>query len=909
MNQLNDEKLSLVLLWEERRILYEQCMDLQLFYRDTEQADQWMLKQNSFLDNSDLGDSLDSVESLIKKHDNFEKSVTAHEEKIKALDEFARKLVESGHYASDEIEQRRLAFLEKRNHLMERSSARRRLLEDAAKYQQFTIDYDDTKFWIVEKLKISLDENYHDLTNLTGKAQQHKNFEKEIKANQNRVEEVGKFGETLLQTNHYANDDIRNKTDDIASLWNQLLNAIETKGSKQDDAIEEQAYNRSVEDVELWLNEVEKQIAIEDYGRDLNSAQNMLKKQALLESDVSAHQARVNEIITKATQFTNDNHFHGDNIRAKKDALVKRFNEIKVPLKNRRKRLNESLKMQQLFCDIDDELSWINEKEPIATSSNCGRDLMGVQNLIKKQQAILSELNNHKSRIQSLKNQADDLIKDGRHFGNDKIVDRINLLDANWDRLMDKANQRILDLEDSLQVHQYFVDANEAESWMKEKEPLVHYNNSDYGKDEDSTEALLKKHEALMADLVAFGNTIDELHDRSLRCKTQDPSLGDSRKEVVVSIHDYMEKSPREVSMKKGDVLTLLNSNNKEWWKVEINDRQGFVPAAYVKKFEAVQSDSKQKPVEQTTSIPIRQRQIEDQYQSLLALGKDRENKLEDACKAYQMVRQGAELAQWLRDKEQIATIQVVGDDLEQVEVMQKKFDDFIEELKANEVRLAEMNDIAGKLKNQGETAAAAKIAEQVTLLNDKWNALHEVSSSKAQQLESAHEAQRFNRDVDETIDWIKEKEDALNDLDKFNEDDLKSVKALKRKYDGLERDLAALDDKIKRMAETSNRLATNKPETADQTRQRQKDINDDWNKLLAQAKLRKEKILNLYDLQKFRSDYEELMTWMIMMLNLIKSEQKANDPIEAEALLEQHQERLKEIEAHSTPYNVSEIE
>lgn len=42
---LADQKVSLMELWEERRILYEQCMDLQLFYRDTEQADAWMCKQ------------------------------------------------------------------------------------------------------------------------------------------------------------------------------------------------------------------------------------------------------------------------------------------------------------------------------------------------------------------------------------------------------------------------------------------------------------------------------------------------------------------------------------------------------------------------------------------------------------------------------------------------------------------------------------------------------------------------------------------------------------------------------------------------------------------------------------------------------------------------------------------------
>lgn len=62
--------------------------------RDTEQADTWMAKQEAFLSNEDLGDSLDSVEALIKKHEDFEKSLAAQEEKIKALDEFASKLIE-----------------------------------------------------------------------------------------------------------------------------------------------------------------------------------------------------------------------------------------------------------------------------------------------------------------------------------------------------------------------------------------------------------------------------------------------------------------------------------------------------------------------------------------------------------------------------------------------------------------------------------------------------------------------------------------------------------------------------------------------------------------------------------------------------------------------------------------------
>lgn len=45
LETLERESGALQALWEQRRVLYLQCMDLQLFYRDTEQADAWMHKQ------------------------------------------------------------------------------------------------------------------------------------------------------------------------------------------------------------------------------------------------------------------------------------------------------------------------------------------------------------------------------------------------------------------------------------------------------------------------------------------------------------------------------------------------------------------------------------------------------------------------------------------------------------------------------------------------------------------------------------------------------------------------------------------------------------------------------------------------------------------------------------------------
>jgi len=388
---LANEKTSLLELWEERRILYEQCMDLQLFYRDTEQADAWMTKQEAFLANDDLGDSLDSVEALMKKHDDFEKSLAAQEEKIRALDEFAGKLVEGEHYASDEVASRRDALLQRRNALYSKAETRKHLLNESYKNQMFERDYDETKIWINEKLKAASDEGYLDPTNLQGKLQKHENFASELSANQPRIETVTKQGQDLIDQNHYNKEHIRERVDEILLLWEQLLEQSDRKASKLKEANDQQQFNRNVEDIEVWLGEIEGQLMSEDYGKDLTSVQNLQKKHALLEADVAARQDRIDGITQAADQFVDAGHFDADNIKQKQQQLMDRYQALQDPMHARRLKLRDALRLQQFFRDVEDEEDWIREKEPIAASTNRGRDLIGVQNLIKKHQALNTE--------------------------------------------------------------------------------------------------------------------------------------------------------------------------------------------------------------------------------------------------------------------------------------------------------------------------------------------------------------------------------------------------------------------------------------------------------------------------------------------------------------------------------------
>lgn len=62
---------------------------------------------------------------------------------------------------------------------------------------------------------------------------------------------------------------------------------------------------------------------------------------------------------------------------------------------------------------------------------------------------------------------------------------------------------------------QYYYKFTEAISWMNDKHSLVALR--EYGKDEDSTQALIKKHEAIDLEIDGYKVKIDELCAESQR--------------------------------------------------------------------------------------------------------------------------------------------------------------------------------------------------------------------------------------------------------------------------------------------------------------------------------------------------------------------------------------------------------
>jgi len=81
----------------------------------------------------------------------------------------------------------------------------------------------------------------------------------------------------------------------------------------------------SLNQIFIWMIQVEHMLEAEDYGKDLATVQNLLKKHQLLEADVKAHDDRVSDLNNQADAFIDSGMWDTETIREKKQTINERY--------------------------------------------------------------------------------------------------------------------------------------------------------------------------------------------------------------------------------------------------------------------------------------------------------------------------------------------------------------------------------------------------------------------------------------------------------------------------------------------------------------------------------------------------------------------------------------------------------
>ncbi len=265
------------------------------------------------------------------------------------------------------------------------------------------------------------DEAYRDPTNLQSKLQKQAAFEGELQANRGRVSQVTREGEQLMAAGHFASMEIQSQLDTLDSHWRQLLDASQLRRDRLQDAYQALLFSRSLDDIDGWMDEVEQQLQSEDHGRDLTTVQHLLKKHQTLEVDIHAHADAVQSVKEAAISFHEAEHFQAVEINERSQVIIKRYQSLHEPVQIRRDNLEDALLLYQFLRDVEDELSWIREKHPVAASTELGTSLSSVQTLQKKHQALEAELQSHEPVIATVVSRGQQMIK-SNHFAVHQVI-------------------------------------------------------------------------------------------------------------------------------------------------------------------------------------------------------------------------------------------------------------------------------------------------------------------------------------------------------------------------------------------------------------------------------------------------------------------------------------------------------
>lgn len=192
----------------------------------------------------------------------------------------------------------------------------------------------------------------------------------------------------------------------------------------------------------------------------------------------------------------------------KQSAVGTRIVRLIEPLKERRRILLASKEVHQVSHDLEDELSWVQDRLPLAMLEDHGNNLQVVQQFIKKNQNLRREIQVHQPRMDEVLERAGAIatIKSPELDSVRLLLEKLLTL---WAALREETERRQQLLDATYQVEQYYFDVAEVEAWLSEQELFL--MNEEKGKDEQSTLQLLKKHLMTEQTVENYAETIAQL--------------------------------------------------------------------------------------------------------------------------------------------------------------------------------------------------------------------------------------------------------------------------------------------------------------------------------------------------------------------------------------------------------------
>ncbi|XP_065563390.1 spectrin beta chain-like isoform X3 [Artemia franciscana] len=917
LRALRDGWEELHQMWENRQQLLSQSLNLQMFLRDAKQAEVCLSQQEHMLSKDETPVNLEQAESLLKRHENFLTTMEANDEKLNAVVQFAQRLMDEGHFQADKVAKKAEGIQERREANRERALQLMEKLKDELQLHQFLQDCEELSEWIQEKYIIAQDETYRSAKTVHSKWTRHQAFEAEIKSNKDRLLRLQQAAEDLIREKPGMMEVISPRVGEISLQFDELQKVTKEKGERLFDANRQVLYEQSCEDVESWMDDLEKQIVEGDTGMDLASVNILMQKQQLIETQMAVKAQQVTELEAQAEYLERMTPEKIDDIKAKRSFVESRFEKLQEPLSYRKRELEKKKEAFQFRRDIEDEKLWIGEKMPLVLSADFGNSLFNVNQLLKKNQSLRTEIDNHEQRIHSVCNNGQKLIDEG-HVDALEFSERIEDLLDRWQALKEAVDVRRNKLLASERAQQYLFDANEAEAWMSEQE--LYLMGDDRGKDMTSAENLIKKHQGLEADVSDFSETIRRLGETAKSLIAEEHPESEQigiRQSQVDKLYAGLRDLLRERRMRLEESLRLFMlarevDDLKQW----IADKEVVAGSHELGQdydhvtllWERFKEFAKDTEVVGNERLNV----VNETADQLIASGhtdaatiaewKDELNEawadlLEMIDTRTQMLNASRELHKYFHDckdclgrivEKQNAMSEDLGRDSGAVSLLLRKHQNFIQDLQSLQLAVQQVQDDSAKLQTLYAGDRAREITSREEEVITAWKNLQGFCEERRNKLIDTGDLCRFFQLVKALMIWMEDTVRQMNTTEKPR--DVSGVELLMNNHQSLKAEIDARGDSMQACVSLGKELLGRNHYASSEIKEKLVSLTNQRNAMLHRWEERWEHLQLILEVYQFARDAAVAEQWLIAQEPYLYATELGRTIDEVENLIKKHE-------------------
>ncbi|XP_072713667.1 spectrin beta chain, non-erythrocytic 1 isoform X1 [Ciconia boyciana] len=903
-------------MWENRQNLLSQSHAYQLFLRDTKQAEAFLNNQEYVLAHTEMPTTLEGAEAAIKKQEDFMTTMDANEEKINAVVETGRRLVSDGNINSDKIQEKVDSIDDRHRKNREAASELLMRLKDNRDLQKFLQDCQELSLWINEKMLTAQDMSYDEARNLHSKWLKHQAFMAELASNKEWLEKIEKEGMQLIAEKPETEAVVKEKLTGLHQMWEELESTTQTKAQHLFDANKAELFTQSCADLDKWLNGLESQIQSDDYGKDLTSVNILLKKQQMLENQMDVRKKEIEELQSQARALSQEGK-STDEVDGKRLTVEKKFLELLEPLNERKANLLASKEIHQFNRDVEDEILWVGERMPIATSTDHGHNLQTVQLLIKKNQTLQKEIQGHQPRIDDIFERSQNIITESSPNA-EAIQQRLADLQQLWNLLIEETEKRHKRLEESHRAQQYYFDAAEAEAWMSEQE--LYMMSEEKAKDEQSAVSMLKKHQILEQAVEDYAETVHQLsktsrtlvadnHPESERISMRQSKvdklyaglkdLAEERRGKLDERHrlfqlnrevDDLEQwiAEREVVAGSHELgqdyehVTMLQERFREFARDTGNIGQERVDTVNHMADELINSGHSD-----AATIAEWKDGLNEAWADLLELIDTRTQILAASYELHKFYHDAKEILGRIQDKHKKLP-EELGRDQNTVETLQRMHTTFEHDIQALGTQVRQLQEDAARLQAAYAGDKADDIQKRENEVLEAWKALLDACEGRRVRLVDTGDKFRFFSMVRDLMLWM---EDVIRQIEAQEKPrDVSSVELLMNNHQGIKAEIDARNDSFTTCIELGKSLLARKHYASEEIKEKLLQLTEKRKEMIDKWEDRWEWLRLILEVHQFSRDASVAEAWLLGQEPYLSSREIGQSVDEVEKLIKRHE-------------------